>query len=88
MKSLYPAACLLSHGALAQYLEPPPTATDPTTIDDCSYWHIATSGETCASIAATYGLTLQQFELYVGHFIINYHDILERWKLTICRILL
>ena len=66
MMSAYAILLLLAHWAVAQFLEKPPTAANPNTIKDCTWWHIAASGETCDSIAETYGLTIKQFETYVS----------------------
>jgi hypothetical protein len=67
--SLYTVVFLLAHWAVAQFLEKPPTDANTNTIKDCTWWHIAASGETCASIAETYGLTIKQFETYVSQLL-------------------
>lgn len=54
------------------YLEPPPTTAASNTIADCSYWAIASSVDTCASISNNNFITLAQFNLYVS-FTLNDH---------------
>ncbi|KAI0121074.1 hypothetical protein BJ170DRAFT_644754 [Xylariales sp. AK1849] len=48
----------------AQFLVNPPTTADPNTIADCTYWQVAASNDTCASISAYWGITVAQFETY------------------------
>ncbi len=36
----------------------------PGTITDCTFWYDAVVGDTCASIASNWGITLQQFITY------------------------
>lgn len=52
-------ANLLALG-MAQWVEPSPTTADPGTIHDCTWWHVATSSDTCDTITAAYGLTQDQ----------------------------
>ncbi|KAK3491815.1 hypothetical protein B0T13DRAFT_490449 [Neurospora crassa] len=55
------AALFLSHGAWSQFTVPPDTTADPNTIKTCTWWHVAGSGDSCTSIASTYGITSEQF---------------------------
>ncbi|KAJ4994209.1 LysM domain-containing protein [Stagonosporopsis vannaccii] len=48
----------------AAYLDPPPTTAAPDTIEDCSYWRIATETDTCASISKNAYITETQFSTY------------------------
>ncbi|KAM7198731.1 LysM domain containing protein [Naviculisporaceae sp. PSN 640] len=67
MKSLAIAvvgSLVLAHGALAQFYEPPPTTADPNTILDCTFWHVAGTGDTCASIGDLNGLSIATFQNY------------------------
>lgn len=68
MKSLAIVAIsslVLAEGVLAQFYEPPPTTADPKTILDCTYWHVAGTGDTCASIAGLTSLSVHIFQNYV-----------------------
>jgi hypothetical protein len=56
---------LLPALGVAQYLVDPPTTAASDTITDCTYWQVATANDTCASISAYWGLTLDQFDTYV-----------------------
>jgi len=47
----------LAHGAWAQFTVQPDTPADSNTIKDCTWWHVASNGDTCAAIASSYGLT-------------------------------
>lgn len=62
------SSLVLAHGALAQFYEPPPTTADPNTIRDCTWWHVAAAGDTCAGIAAEMGLPVSDFQTYVRNF--------------------
>ncbi|KAK8043699.1 hypothetical protein PG993_006129 [Apiospora rasikravindrae] len=53
-------ACL---GA-AEFVEPPPTTADPSTIQDCTWWFVAGTSDTCDQVLATYGLTRAQLDRY------------------------
>ena len=67
MKSFRLATVLaLAQGVWAQFTVQPDTPADPNTIKDCTWWHVAAAGETCASIAAGYSLSRQQFATYVS----------------------
>ncbi|KAG4436701.1 hypothetical protein IFR05_007815 [Cadophora sp. M221] len=46
------------------YLEPPPTTAASDTIQDCSWWEVATSKTQCESIQATWFITAAQFKTY------------------------
>ncbi|KAM0809653.1 hypothetical protein AB5N19_09999 [Seiridium cardinale] len=48
----------------AQYLVDPPTTAAPDTIQDCTYWDVASSNDTCTSISENWGITLAQFYTY------------------------
>ncbi|KAK6857297.1 hypothetical protein PG990_010859 [Apiospora arundinis] len=48
----------------AQFQEAPPTTAAPDTIRDCTYWQVAAAEDTCDSIAAYWGITLDQFKAY------------------------
>ena len=45
------------------YLTDPPTNASPDTVTDCSNWVVATSGANCQDLAASNGLSLDDFEL-------------------------
>ena len=49
----------------AAYIVEPDTPAAPDTIEDCTYWRVATETDTCASIADEWLLTLEQFTTYV-----------------------
>jgi hypothetical protein len=51
--------------ATAQFTVEPPTIADPATPSDCTWWHIAVSADTCASIPPNYFITENQFLSYV-----------------------
>lgn len=54
-------------GTVTAYLEDPPTEAAPDTIQDCSWWHVAESGDTCVDIAAANGISLSDFStVYVS----------------------
>lgn len=54
-------------GKVAAYLENPPTEAASDTIQDCSWWHVAESGDSCDDIAAANGISLSDFNtVYVG----------------------
>lgn len=54
-------------GTVAAYLEDPPTEAAPDTIQDCSWWHVAESGDSCDDIAAANGISLSDFNtVYVN----------------------
>ncbi|CCC14395.1 unnamed protein product [Sordaria macrospora k-hell] len=55
------AAIFLSHGVWSQFTVPPDTTADPNTIKTCTWWHVAGSSDSCASIASAYGITSEQF---------------------------
>ncbi|KAF7535389.1 hypothetical protein G7054_g5453 [Neopestalotiopsis clavispora] len=46
----------------AAYLEDPPTTADSNTVSDCSWWIVASSTDTCTSIASANGISLSDFE--------------------------
>ncbi|KAH6717692.1 hypothetical protein BKA61DRAFT_716055 [Leptodontidium sp. MPI-SDFR-AT-0119] len=46
------------------YLEDPPTTAAPDTVQDCSYWDIATSRSTCADFATIWAISLADFVTY------------------------
>lgn len=50
----------------AAYQVDPPSTAAPDTIQDCTYWQVAASDDTCASISAWWGITLEQFNAYVS----------------------
>lgn len=63
----YLAAFGLPYLAIAQeYTVPPPTTAPTDTILDCTNWHVGASGDTCASLADIYAITLQQLYRYVS----------------------
>ncbi|KAK0710665.1 hypothetical protein B0H67DRAFT_601626 [Lasiosphaeris hirsuta] len=66
MKSLSIAVSglILAQGALAAFYEDPPTTADPNTILDCTWWHVAASGDTCAGIAAGPAIEVSAFQSY------------------------
>ncbi|PQE05165.1 hypothetical protein CJF30_00011307 [Rutstroemia sp. NJR-2017a BBW] len=43
------------------YLENPPTTAASDTVQDCSYWDVATSSSTCANFATTWSISLADF---------------------------
>lgn len=47
---------------------PPPTGApvDPNTIQDCTYWIVAQSSDTCSSVASDNWITVAQLVSYVG----------------------
>lgn len=49
-----------------QYTIPPPTTAPADTILDCTNWQVGASGDTCALLADTNGITLQQLYRYVS----------------------
>lgn len=60
-------AVYLHLGKVVAYLEEPPTEAAPDTIQDCSWWHVAESGDSCSNIATANGLTLAEFSnVYVS----------------------
>ncbi|KAM7214826.1 hypothetical protein V8F06_009816 [Rhypophila decipiens] len=63
MKSsqLLAGAFLLAQGAWSQFTSDPDTTADPNTVKTCTWWHVAASDDTCASIATAYGLTAFAF---------------------------
>ncbi|KAH8645715.1 hypothetical protein BX600DRAFT_477875 [Xylariales sp. PMI_506] len=48
----------------AQYLVDPPTTAAPDTIQDCTYWQVASAADTCISISDFWGLSLEQLYTY------------------------
>lgn len=48
------------------YLVDPPTTAPNDTISDCSNWVVVSSTDTCSALASTNGITLAQFDTYVG----------------------
>lgn len=60
---------LFTRGALGQFTQPPPTTADPNTIKDCTWWHVADTGDTCESVRALYDLSAVQFVSYVSIWI-------------------
>jgi hypothetical protein len=54
-------ACLVSLATC--YLVDPPTTAANDTIQDCTNWVVVTATDTCTSIASSYAITLQQFEV-------------------------
>lgn len=64
------AAFVLPLLAAAQtYTIPPPTTAPPDTILDCTNWYVGVSSDTCAFIASSNGITLQQLYSYVRIFL-------------------
>ncbi|CCC12068.1 hypothetical protein SMACR_02289 [Sordaria macrospora] len=63
MKSLqlFFGALFLIHGVWSQFTVPPDTTADPNTIKTCTWWHVAESSDSCASIVSSYGITSEQF---------------------------
>jgi hypothetical protein len=61
---LYIAVALLQicHG----YLVDPPAPCNANTIQDCSYWAVVKSSDTCSSLALANGITTAQFATYVS----------------------
>lgn len=57
---------VLGRGVLGQFTEPPPTTADPDTIKDCTWWHVAASGDTCESVSARYRITTAQLTSYAS----------------------
>lgn len=52
----------------AAYLVDPPTWADESTVEDCSDWAIARTGQTCESIAAKAGISVSDFrDVYVSN---------------------
>ena len=51
----------------AAYLVEPDTPAAPDTVEDCTYWQVATETDTCESIAKDWAITLEQFNTYVRH---------------------
>jgi hypothetical protein len=49
------------------FLTNPPSGApyDPNTVQDCSYWTVAQSSDTCSSIASYNALTISQLVSYV-----------------------
>jgi hypothetical protein len=47
------------------YLENPPTTAASDTVQDCSYWDVATSSSTCANFATTWSISLADFNSWV-----------------------
>lgn len=68
MKSfqLFFGALFLAHGVWSQFTVPPDTTADPNTIKTCTWWHVAESSDSCASIASLYGITSEQFARWVS----------------------
>ena len=60
------ASISLLSGFAVSYTVDPPTTADPGTIQDCTNWAIATSSDTCQSLADYYLITLSQFDTYVS----------------------
>lgn len=57
----------LQFGMVVAYLEEPPTSAAPDTVQDCSWWHVAESGDSCGDIALENGITLSDFSnVYVS----------------------
>lgn len=46
------------------YTVDPPTTAPSNTITDCTNWAVVASGDTCAALASTNGITLAQFNTY------------------------
>lgn len=49
----------------AAYLVDPPTTAPSDTIPDCTNWAVATSSDTCNTLADSGGITLSQLYSYV-----------------------
>ncbi|KAH6688815.1 LysM domain protein [Leptodontidium sp. MPI-SDFR-AT-0119] len=64
MKFSILAAAALAAPFTSGYLVAPPGVAAPLSISTCSAWHDVVATDTCASIIATYGITLAQFILY------------------------
>ncbi|KAH9206636.1 hypothetical protein DL95DRAFT_315232 [Leptodontidium sp. 2 PMI_412] len=64
MKFSILAAAALAAPFTSGYLVAPPGVAAPLSISTCSAWHEVVATDTCASIIATYGITLAQFILY------------------------
>jgi hypothetical protein len=45
----------------------PDTTAAPDTIEDCTYWQVASDTDTCASMTEYWGLPLEQFTTYVRY---------------------
>jgi hypothetical protein len=60
------AAAALAVSVASGYLVSPPGVAAPLTISTCSAWHAVVASDTCASVIASYGLTLARFVLYVS----------------------
>ncbi|KAH6724401.1 hypothetical protein BKA61DRAFT_29479 [Leptodontidium sp. MPI-SDFR-AT-0119] len=54
-----------------QYTIPPPTTAPADTILDCTNWQVGASGDTCALLADTNGITLQQLYRYNPSLVSN-----------------
>jgi hypothetical protein len=57
---------VFARGAVSQFLVDPPTTADPNTIQDCTLWHIAASGDTCPSVSSASFITPEQLIAYVS----------------------
>ncbi|ETS76430.1 hypothetical protein PFICI_11817 [Pestalotiopsis fici W106-1] len=57
-------ASIVLVGATWGYTVDPPTAASSDTIQDCTLWMIASTGDTCQGISNTYGLELSQLFTY------------------------
>lgn len=63
------AAVLLFAVYVSAYLVDPDTTASPDTIEDCSYWVVVSSSDTCDSIESDWGVTSEQFLTYVRVYI-------------------
>jgi hypothetical protein len=48
------------------YIIDPPTTAAADTVQDCSAWHVAETGNTCDQIAENYWITPEDFASYVS----------------------
>lgn len=62
--TLFSAAVVIA--ITSAYLEPPPTTAASDTIQDCSWWEVATTKDQCAAIQTSWFLTAAQFKAYVS----------------------
>ncbi|KAK6073694.1 LysM domain-containing protein [Seiridium cupressi] len=58
------ALALLPALGSTQYLVDPPTTAAPDTIQDCTYWEVTASNDTCTNISENWCITLAQFYTY------------------------
>ena len=53
-------------GLAKAYLIDPPTTAASDTVQDCSNWVVVTATDKCQDLADGNGITLTQFQTYVG----------------------